>query len=196
MSERQAKKIRKETANQPAPKKKADKGKVIFNIIAAAIIVAVVALAGYTIWRTVNPPEEVVTLASALEEQGTDFDTAVADWGLDTSVFTPEMSTEEASAEFTLENYAKMSSMETAELLEQCGLPEDTPTNVANKDLPTSVMLKFNGLDVSAEDLREYGLSEDITDDTPWSEAQDEVIEAANAWYSANASTDETGSEE
>ncbi len=174
MSERKAKQLRKQTA---APSEKpVKKQKSLFNIVAVIVVVAVAGLAGYGIWSATRP--EVQTFATALESQGTDFDTAVEDWGLDTSVFTADMPSEDASMLFTLENMAKMNEKEVEDFVAELEIPEDVPTNVASKDLSTDVMLKANGISMTVEELRSYGLSEDITEETLWADSNEQVIEA------------------
>ena len=176
MSEKQAKRLRKMTPEVPEQKKTADKQKVLFNTIAVILIVVVAGLAGYSIWNETRP--EVQTLADALLSQETDFDTAVAEWGLDTNIFTPDMPAEEASDYFTLENIAKMEEKELADYLAEREIPEDTPANVPSKDLSTAVMLKVNGITMTVEELRNFGLSEEITEETLWGESSEDIIAA------------------
>lgn len=204
MSERQAKKIRKQGVAEPQ-KKKADKSKVIFNIIAVVLILAVAALAAYAISKEIKPQQETnvtqtnidtSTLAGYAESMGMTFEEMVTNYGLNTEIFTADMSSEEASKLFTLENIAAMSEKDIETFKTELGLPADVDTTVANSELSTEVMMKVNGYPYTVEDLREYGLSTDITGETRWADAMDAVNEAANARYTAESAAAETADTE
>lgn len=204
MSERQAKKIRKQGVAEPQ-KKKADKSKVIFNIIAVVLILAVAALAAYAISKEIKPQQETnvtetnidtSTLAGYAESMGMTFEEMVTNYGLNTEIFTDDMSSEEASKLFTLENIAAMSEKDIETFKTELGLPADVDTTVANSELSAEVMMKVNGYPYTVEDLREYGLSADITGETRWADAMDAVNEAANARYTAESAAAETADTE
>ncbi len=176
MSERQAKKMRRENP-VVEQKKPVNKNNRLFNIIATAAIVVVAALAAVGIWNVVT---DVPTFGEALAEQGTTYDIAVADWGLNPEVFSEDMPATEVDMLFTIENIAKMNGMEVATLITDMGLPADVDTQKPAKELPTSVMLKLQTqyLPATVETLRAYGLSADITEETAWGDAYKAVTKA------------------
>lgn len=201
MSERQTKKIRKEQIVHPQ-KKQRDKKKILFNSISAVIIIAFLGLASYAIANEIisgnktsssdnttdtadtqnnESSVDTSTLGGYAEASGLTFDQMVEQYGLDTNVFSAEMPIQDAFNNFTLENIAKMQSMDIEEFKTQNGLPADIKTNVPNTELDTSVMLKVNGIQYTIDELRNYGLSEDITESTPWGEAQEAVSQAVAA---------------
>ena len=186
MSERQAKKMRKEAPEVQVAKKPKNTQKVVFNLISVIIIVVVAGLAGYSIWKNSNPTSAPETFEETLlANYEMDFATAAEKWNLDTTLFTPGMDVQEASLLFTLENFAKMSDQEPAEFLEAMKIDAETPTNVPCKDLSTRVMMLSNGLDIELDLLRAYGLPEEITDETPWGESNEAIFAALNGYYTA-----------
>lgn len=194
MSERQAKKVRKQAVAEPQ-KKKADKSKVIFNIIAVLVVLAFAGLAGYAISGVIKDAQSEVTssteasnvdtstLKGYAESMEMTYEEMAEKYGLDAAVFNADMATEEAANLFTIENFAKMNEQDTEAFISELGLPADVQTNVANTELSTDVMMKINGVPYTLEELKEYGLSADITAETKWADAQESVMTAASQRY-------------
>lgn len=206
MGERQVKKIRKQGVSESVKKPK-DKKKILFNAVAVVVVIAFAGLAGYAISNEVRKDAEVTdssnvtentetdtaadtsTLSGYAESMGMTFEEMAEKYALDTQKFTADMPTEEATGLFTLENMAKMNEMDIEDFKREHGLASDVKTDVPNSELSTAVMMKVNGYPYTLEDLKEYGLSDDITEDTKWADAMDAVNEAANAKYTAEAET-------
>ena len=205
MSERKAKQIRKEEVKEPH-KKKADKKTIWFRVISIVLIVALAGLAGYAIGDSIKTNKadtantettqttdesdtqsnvDTSTLAGVAESMGITYDELVEKWGLDAEKFSSDMAPQEAYNQMTLENIAKMSEMEVNEFKKQYNLPDDVDTTLPNIQLATDVMMKAYGIPYTIEDLQAYGLAETIKADTPWGDAQEAVMTAANAKMSA-----------
>lgn len=201
MSERKAKQIRKEEIQEPH-KKKTDKKIIWFRIISVVLIVALAGLAGYAIGDSLKTKKadtantettqtaddsntqsnaDTSTLAGVAESMGISYDELVEKWGLDPEKFSSDMATKDAHNQMTLENIAKASEMEVDEFKKQYNLPDDVDTTLPNVQLATDVMMKAYGIPYTIEDLQAYGLTENIKADTPWGDAQEAVMTAANA---------------
>lgn len=210
MSERQAKKVRKQAVAEPQ-KKKADKSKVIFNIIAVLVVLAFAGLAGYAISGVIKDAQSEVTSSTEASTEASNVDTSTLKgyaesmemtyeemaekYGLDAAVFNADMATEEAANLFTIENFAKMNEKDTEAFISELGLPADVQTNVANTELSTDVMMKINGVPYTLEELKEYGLSADITAETKWADAQESVMTAASQRYQVDMEAAEASEE-
>ncbi len=196
MSEKQYKKVRKQEASEPH-KKPADKKNVIFNIVSVIVILAFLGVASYAVVREMGAKNDTAqtnasdtgtdtsntdtsTLGGYAEATGTTFDALAEKCGLDKEKFTADMSTEEAFDMFTLENMAKMSDKDIDTFKTELELPADVKTDVPNKELSTEIMMKVNGIPYSLEDLKAYGVSDDITNNTKWADAKNVVYEAAS----------------
>ena len=201
MSERKAKQIRKEEVKEPH-KKKTDKKTIWFRVISVVLIVALAGLAGYAIGDTIKTNKadtagtetsqttddssaqqsvDTSTLAGIAESMGITYDELVEKWGLDPEKFSSDMATADAYNQMTLENVAKMSEMEIDEFKKQYDLPDNVDTTLPNVQLATDVMMKAYGIPYTLEELQSYGLSGDIKAETPWGDAQESVMTAANA---------------
>lgn len=127
---------------------------------------------------------------AALMNYGVSFEEFAAQYGIDTSLITADMLYTEATDLFTLDNVAAFSGMDGETLKTNAGLDESVDTTVPMKDLPVSAMMTFNGISVSLDDLKEYGLSEKITADTKWGNAEEEIEKAYEAYTAASAEAD------
>lgn len=127
---------------------------------------------------------------AALMNYGVSFEEFAAQYGIDTSLITADMLYTEATDLFTLDNVAAFSGMDGETLKTNAGLDESVDTTVPMKDLPVSAMMTFNGISVSLDDLKEYGLSEKITADTKWGNAEEEIEKAYEAYIAASAEAD------
>ena len=202
MSERQAKKIRKEQTTEVV-KKKADKGKIMFYVISTVVVLGFAGLAGYSISQEIKSANvetaaqtetatpDTTTLSGYAEALGMTFDDMVTKYGLNAETFTPDMLTEDAMNLFTLENFASMSEKDIETFKTELELPADVQTNIPNTELSTGVMMKVNGYPYTIEQLREYGLAAEITEETKWADAQEAVMTAANEKYAAEAAAEE-----
>lgn len=192
MSERQAKKLRKEQVNETV-KKSADKGKIIFYVISAVVILGFAGLAGYSIGKEIKSAKNVETAAQTetatpdtstlggyAEAMGMTYDDMVAKYGLNAENFTADMPTDQAMNLFTLENIAAMSEKDIETFKTEMGLPADVDTTIPNTELSTGIMMKVSGYPFTLEELREYGLAAEITEETKWADAQQAIMTAAN----------------
>ena len=200
MSERQAKKLRKEQVKEVS-KKSADKGKIMFYVISTVVVLGFAGLAGYSIANELKSAKvetsteatteattpDTSTLSGYAEAMGMTYDDMVAKYGLNAETFTADMPTDQAMNLFTLENFAAMSEKDIETFKTEVGIPADVDTTIPNTELATSVMMKVNGYPYTIEELREYGLAAEITEETKWADAQEAVMNAATAKYSAEA---------
>ena len=193
MSERQAKKLRKEQVNETV-KKSADKGKIIFYVISAVVILGFAGLAGYSIANELKSAKvetsteattdaatpDTSTLSGYAEAMGMTYDDMVAKYGLNAETFTADMPTDQAMNLFTLENIAAMSEKDIETFKTEMGLPADVDTTIPNTELSTGIMMKVSGYPFTLEESREYGLAAEITEETKWADAQQAIMTAAN----------------
>lgn len=200
MSERKAKKIRKEQVVEPVAKKK-EKKNILFNVVSVVVIIAFLGLGafavvsemdfGENITTSTNENVDIQTLGDYAESIGISYEEMAEQYGLLEDTFNKDMLVNDAVNLFTIEHMARMNNQQLDAFKEEWGIPADVKTDVASKDLDTEIMMKLNGYEDTLEDLREYGLSENITEKTPWGEAQEAVYNAAVAKFEAEQQASE-----
>lgn len=200
MSERKAKKIRKEQVVEPVAKKK-EKKNILFNVVSVVVIIAFLGLGAFAVvsemdfgentTTSTNENVDIQTLGDYAESIGISYEEMAEQYGLLEDTFNKDMLVNDAVNLFTIEHMARMNNQELDAFKEEWGIPADVKTDVASKDLDTEIMMKLNGYEDTLEDLREYGLSENITEKTPWGEAQEAVYNAAVAKFEAEQQASE-----
>ena len=200
MSERKAKKIRKEQVVEPVAKKK-EKKNILFNVVSVVVIIAFLGLGAFAVvsemdfgentTTSTNENVDIQTLGDYAESIGISYEEMAEQYGLLEDTFNKDMLVNDAVNLFTIEHMARMNNQQLDAFKEEWGIPADVKTDVASKDLDTEIMMKLNGYEDTLEDLREYGLSENITEKTPWGEAQEAVYNAAVAKFEAEQQASE-----
>ena len=204
MSERKAKKIRKEQVAEPVAKKK-EKKNILFNVVSVVLVLAFLGLGAFAVVSdmdfgkdtetSTDANAEITTLGDYAGSIGISYEQMAEQYGFSPDTFNKDMLVNDAVNLFTIEHIAKMNNQDVNEFKETLGIPEDVKTDVPSKDLSTEVMMKLNGYQDTLEELREYGLSEDITEETPWGETQEAVYNAAVAKFEAQQATDVDGAD-
>lgn len=158
MSERQAKKNRKELSEIKAEVKQTNPKKVISNIVIAAVIAAVAALGAYATWDKIAPSlttsneqtqAESQTIAEFAESQGTTVEELLQKCGMTELGLTGESDITEMQSKFTIESYAKFLDMTAEDLKAENGI-EDLANNTnwqeAAMKIPMSKVAEQTGM--------------------------------------------------
>lgn len=153
MSERQAKKIRKENPVSENTKRKKTKSEILTNSIIAVLVIAFIGLGSWAVYSKFDTNKDAVqnetvtdtgadagaeeqaqatTVAQAAEEAGMSTEDYLAEYGLDSiDDITGDTEMSVAVEYMTFANYAKLSGTDTATLRESAGLDDsisdDTP---------------------------------------------------------------------
>lgn len=178
MSERQAKRSRKETAANKVEIKQKNGKKVLSNIVVAAVIAAVAALGVYATWDKITPiftanngevvqQQESQTIAEYAESQGTTADELLAKCGMTELGLTGDSDMSEMQSQFTIDSYAKFTDKTAEELKAENGiedLADDTNWTEATMKIPMGKIAEQSGM--SFEDFAaQSGLPAEITED-------------------------------
>lgn len=186
MSEKKAKKLRKQEPEvATAPKKKA-KSPWWFNLIIGVVVVAVVAVGGYAVWQQyseTHPSTDPETVEDRAEAEGITTEEFLTKYGLDTNEdIDGDTLLSDAQGHMTITKYAEHMGV-TAEQVKLDNRMPDTVTDdmtiseaigyVSMKD-----MAELQGTDIAT--LREtYGLTEEeLPDDMMYKDAN-EVLNSA-----------------
>lgn len=180
MSEKQAKRERKELTHIEAPKKKADKGNVLMTVIAVLVIVAIAALGVWATWDKIaagisagetNTAETapVQTVADLAESEGQSVEELLLRCGLADSGITGETSQEEFFTILTVENYANYQGKTADELKAEYGIEDvanDTLWQDAQMQMPMSKVAEQMGMTFE-EFAKQNSFPAEITADMP-----------------------------
>ncbi len=180
MSERKAKRERKE---QVAPEKKKQKSNVLFNVVITVVVLAVVALGVWAVYPTINNNSQVIedsmqttTLGDVVAELGTTVEEFLATYQIDeANGFTAESDIIEVTSQMTVENYAKFEGVTLDEIKAQFRYTDDVTPDMkmieAQDYMPVDNIVMGTGTDY-ATFLSAYGLTvEDLPADTLYKDA-------------------------
>lgn len=207
MSERQAKKKKTaEVLGEKAPKK----GNVLFNVISVVVILAFSGLAAWGISQSkkdspVNNVSNIDTtfdemddsLGAMAEQEGLTYEEFAEKYALSPETFN-ETSSYTASIDiFNLETISKLEGHDDlAAYIKEKGLPEDVDTTIANAELPAEVMMKVYGFTETFDELKPFGIPEDMTGKTKWIDAKDYVLNAQQVKITSEVSSTDNGGAE
>ncbi len=208
MSERQAKK--KKTGEVLKEEKKASGGSVLFNVIAGVVILAFSGLAVWGIIQSKGDDATIVTpnvdttyeefddtLGTMAEQEGLTFEEFAEKYALSLDTFGPTSTYTDSIDIFTLETISKLEGHEDlSKYIEEKGLPEDVNTKIPNAELPTGVMMKVYGFQETFDELKPYGIPEDMTEDTRWIDAKDYVLNAEQVKVTSGMTSQNNGGAE
>ena len=186
MSERQAKKIRKEQPQQAV--KAVKKSGAGFNAILALIIAAAIVLGGYVIYnqyRTLHPSTDPETVSDRAKTEGIKVDEFLAKYGIDAVEGVDgktEMSV--AAGHMTVAKYAEFEGITVDELKANYGfdaqVTDDMIMNDAQEYIPMSKAAESMGIEY-AQMLQMYGLTEaELPQDMLFKDAKPILEEAQN----------------
>ncbi len=182
MSEKQAKKVRKDTP-KAAPVKKQS----IFTPLNIIIAVAVIAVLALGVWATAGKVIESMpqpqTVATIAESEGLTVEEFLAKCGLSDKGFTGDTLTEEFFGVYTVANQASYEGLSLEELNEKYGftdMSEDTLWQEATNKITVGAMAKMDGYEFE-EYKTTMGLPEEVTADMTYEEAIEIVQKAAEA---------------
>ncbi len=185
MSERQAKKLRKQ---QPEVQKQAvKKSSLGFNVILAVVIAAFLAIGGYAVVNQyrITHPYQPTTVADYAKEEGISTEEFMAKWGLDgNDAVKADTDMGTAMGEMSVAKYAEYTETTFEALKEQYSFSEDVTAEMkwvdAQQYVPMSKMLEMSGMEYDAF-LNSYGLTaEQITPDMLYKDAEPIINEAVN----------------
>lgn len=172
MSEKQAKKERKNTPETTPVAKKS-----IFtpiNIVIAVVIVAVLALGAWATYdKILESRPAPQTVGTAAETDGLSVEEFLEKCGLSDAGFDADTEMEEFFEAYTVANHAKYEGLSVEELLEKYGfadMPEDTLWQDATKKIKMSVMAELEGYEFE-EYKTMVGLPDEVTADTTYEDA-------------------------
>lgn len=186
MSEKQAKRERKDRAPVHAPVKK-NKGNVLTNIVIILIVVAIAALgvwAAYGKIKSELPQEQapvVATIAQLAEAEGTTAEELLAKCGLADAGLTGESAQEELFAVLTVAGYAGYEGKTTDEIKKEYaieGVEDDMLWQDAQMQIPMSKVAQMQGAASFEEFATQIGLPPEITADMTQGDALD-IMQAA-----------------
>lgn len=179
MSERKAKKGRKEQVAANTPKKKSN---VLFNVIVTLVILAVVALGVWAVYPTLNFGGEVIedslenqTLGAVAKERGTTAEEIIETYQLGEYEFNEDSDIIEVTSKMTVENYAKFEGVTVDELKAQFKYTDDVTSDMtmeqAQDYMPVENIAMGSGMDYATL-ISAYGLTvEDLPADTLYKDA-------------------------
>lgn len=192
MSEKQAKRSRRETAAAQTEKKRKNPGKAVSNIVIAAVIAAVAALGVYATWDKIEPmfhighnhsEEEAQsqTIAEYAESTGTTAEELLEKCGMTDTGLSGDSDMSEMEELLTIDSYAKFNDKTADEVKKENGieaLADDTKWSEAVMQIPMSKVAEQSGMSF-ADFVSQYSLPEEITEDMTQGEAI-EVMQNAN----------------
>lgn len=191
MSEKRAKRERKELEAVKPVVKKSNKGAILSNIV---IVVVIAAIAGLGIFATkdklatvftttdVAQEQQVQTVADIAESEGMTAEELLEKCGMTDLGLTAESTADEMYSNFTIDSYAKYEGKTAEELKAENkieDLPNDTNWIEASMKIPMSVMAEQSGLSFE-EFAQQSGLPEGVTADMTYEEAMT-IIQAQTA---------------
>ncbi len=200
MSEKRAKKLRKEQPQETArAMKKSGAG---FNVILALIIVAAIALGGYVIYNQYkinNPSTDPETVADRAKTEEITVEEFLAKYGLEANEeVKADTELAVASGYMTVEKYAELEGMTVDELRAEFGIVDeagnDMTMNEAQSYVPISKVLEMAGMDYESF-LQMYGLTaEQVPQDMLYKDAEP-IIQAAQESMMAQSEADAEAAE-
>lgn len=201
MSEKRAKKLRKEQPQEMArAKKKSGAG---FNAILALIIVAALVLGGYVIYNQYkinNPSTDPETVSDRAEAEGITAEELLAKYGID-AVEDVDADTEMAIASgyMTVEKYAEFEGTTVDEIKANYGFSDDVTNDMVMNDaqeyVPMSKAAEMMGVDYASL-LQMYGLTEaELPQDMLFKDAKP-ILEAAQQKMVAESEPEASASPE
>lgn len=208
MSERRAKRNRKEMASEIKKTEKNPK-KVLSNIVIAVVIAAVAGLGAYASYDKIKSElptasedassnaAETQTIADLAESRGITAEELLANCGMTELGLTAESTADEMYAQFTIDSYAKFEEKTADELKAEYGIEQlanDTNWQEAQMLVPMSKIAEQSGMSFD-EFAEQNGLPESITEDMTYEEAI-MAIQEQMAADGATAETEETESAE
>ena len=179
MSERKAKKGRKEQVAANTPKKKSN---VLFNVIVTLVVLAVVALGVWAVYPTLNFGGEVIedsletqTLGAVAKERGTTAEEIIETYQLGEYDFNEDSDIISVTSKMTVENYAKFEGVTVDELKAQFKYTDDVTSDMtmeqAQDYMPVENIVMGTGTDY-ATFISAYGLTvEELPADTLYKDA-------------------------
>lgn len=196
MSERQARKLRKKTAEEPA--KKNGKGSAGGNAVIALVVAAFIGLGAYAVasnYKAKNPTDDSVqqsqTVAQYAEEKGITTEEFIAQYGLEDSDVNADTDINTAVSEMTVEGFAEFSEKSVDEIKEEYSLGDEVTADMNWTDaqgyIPIGVMVQNMGMEYS-DFLSNYSLTEEeLPEDTIWNDAMSVLQEASEKLSEQNA---------
>lgn len=181
MSEKHAKRERKDLAATKPVVEKKNTGAMLSNIVVILVVAAVAGLGIFATWDkivTVFTPSEtqtgqVQTIADVAESEGMTAEELLEKCGMTELGLTGESTADELYSSFTIESYAKYEDKTPEELKAENGiedLPNDTNWVDASMKIPMSVMAEQSGMSFD-EFAAQNGLPEEVTADMTYEDA-------------------------
>lgn len=208
MSERQAKKSRKNIGEAREVKKQKDKASIIVNVIATILVVAVLGLGVYAIAPKyiaeyqANKEAQPKTVSDFLSEKDITMEEFRAEYGIgEETEVKKDDEIDSLALNFTLENYAKYQGMTADELKAKYELG-DADVTMAWKDAMLLVKTGNVAKEMGFADFETFKtqvqLPDTVTENTPWGETIDimnAMTEAQNVLNETNAEATQTEGE-
>ncbi len=165
MSERQVKKIRKETPVEVKKVKKKSKSEILMNSVIVVFIIAVLGLGSWAVYSkyasdnaaeqtgvvdesnvvTDDTQTQIPTIAEAAAEAGMTTEDYLAEYGLDSrDDITGDTQLSVAVEYMTLANYAKLSGMDVSEFREMNGIDESFSDDMTMGEISAAMMEAAN----------------------------------------------------
>lgn len=169
----------------------------------AVMVVVIVAVLGLGVWAVsgkvasnlanktdnADPTTQQQTVQTAADAEGKTVAEFLSAYGLDAGL-SADTAMQDIYPTMTVENIAKMNQVSTEEFLEQYGLTGKVDGSANWGEAQNSIPVgKYFGSEESWQTVKStYGLSDDISSDTPFSEVEP-LLEEAAANMAAQAST-------
>lgn len=184
MSERRAKRERKEVVPEAAAKK--SKGSILFNVIVVLVVVAVVAVGGYASYEKIRAEMDeasgVQTIEQIAAEQDMTADEFLAKLGLEDSGLKASSKSDKLAEVMTIKSFALYNDLDVAELKSMYGLEaldDNTLWSEAQMKIPMSKVAETE-YGISFEEFAvQNNLPAEITGDMTQGEAL-EIIQNQN----------------
>ncbi len=192
MSERRAKRERKENEATKVVVKKKDPARIVSNLIIVVVIAAVAGLGIFATWDNIvavfnTSDVQTQTIADVAKEEGLTVDELLEKCGMTDLGLTAKSAADDLYAKFTIDSYAKFEDKTAEELKAENGIEDlanDTNWMEASMKIPMGKMAEQSGM--TFEDFaKQNSLPEEITADMTYEEAmavyQEQLMAAQNA---------------
>jgi len=191
-------------------KKKTSPADKMVNAVITVVIIAVLGLAVWAVspkfkakFDEIKAAEEASkpdTIQKRADQKGISVEQFIADYGITGENVTGETMMSEVMAQMTVENAAKLEEQSVEEFLEASGLPADKVTGdmtleAANELIPIKTVIASAGMDFETFKAQ-YGLADDVTEDTPWKDVEETVMAVEQANQEAAAAAEAQATEE
>lgn len=174
------------------PKRKASPADRVLNIIIAVVVLVFVGLAAWAISPKISEKIEAYkaeqqaalpdTIEKRANEKGITVEQFIADYGITGENITGETMMSDVVESMTVENYAKLEGTTVEEYITANGLPETVTgamtVGEANDLVPIKTVIASSGMDFETFKTT-YELGDDVTEDTPWSQVEETVMQKA-----------------